>query len=44
MLYSNSKMPFGKLKGTTLKYVPEPYLIDFYKNHFDKYDDLDKNK
>ena len=44
MLKSNSKIPFGKFKGKQLKDLRETYLIDFYKNHFDKYDELDKDK
>ncbi len=44
MLTSDSKMPFGKYRNKQLKVLRESYLIDFYKNHFDKYDSLDKNK
>lgn len=44
MLNLNSRLTFGKCKGMLLKNIPQSYFIDFYKNHFDKYDELNQEK
>jgi len=33
---ANTKMPFGKYKGTRLLNLPEPYLLWFSKKEFPK--------